>query len=114
MVMLIGDKPEIQPVSLFPDFIDKEMLWDDLPFNTLDRIKKEWPHIFDSKNLSYIPNLKLVNIKLWRYRNAYLEYINDQRLDRPHFMDFADDMFLESESEILGANLDIMNDIEIS
>ena len=90
MVMMIDDKPEILPIPLFPECVDNDFDWErqNDKITTLDKIKFYWPCIFDKKNLTYISNLKFVQIDLTTYKFDYMRYL-DGRQPRPHFLDYA-------------------------
>lgn len=94
MVMIIGDRPEIEPVPLHFGQVSEEMDWEkqNPTIKSLTQIKTHWPFLFDKKNLMYIPKLKFVEPDLKLYNLDLVDYSNDKKKGRPHFLDYVKEL----------------------
>lgn len=89
MVMIVGDRPETEPVPLDLNQVDDEMDWakQNPNITSLSQIQAKWPYLFDKKNLMYIPNLKFIEPDLKLYNLDVVNYSQGISKTRPHFLD---------------------------
>lgn len=94
MVMIIGDRPEVEPVPLFLEQVSNEMDWElqNPNIKSLKQIQIKWPYLFDKKNLAYIPNLKFVEPDFKLYDLDVIDYSNGISKNRPHFLDYLTEL----------------------
>ena len=117
MVMIVGDRPEVEPVPLFLEQVSNDMDWElqNPNIKSLKQIQTKWPYLFDKKNLLYIPNLKFVEPNFKLYDLDVINYSNGMSKNRPHFLDYLteldtsetdiDDDSYDKELEQIIANL---------